>query len=81
MNKIDLLKDILQRETKVNNSRNPDINLDVVARKMECNVNDVELLLKNLCISKDIKALVQHGWGNDCHITVLDKSTIWSNWR
>lgn len=81
MNNLDLLKSILQRKTKVSNSRYLDINLDETAREIGCKVSDVELLLKRLCISKDIKTLVQYGTGNDYHLTVLEKSTIWSDWH
>lgn len=81
MNNIDLLKDILQRETKANKERHIEVNLDEIAREIGCNIKDVEVLLNRLCISKDIKALVQHGWGNDYHLTVLEKSTIWSDWH
>ena len=81
MTKIENLKLILQRKTKVNNSRYLDINIEEVAREIGCNVNDVYLLLKQLCISKDIKALAQHGMGNDYYLTVLERSTIWSDWH
>lgn len=81
MAKIDNLKTILQRKTTVDGRRNLDINLDEIAREIGCNVNDVYLLLKQLCISKDIKALAQHGMGNDYYLTVLERSTIWSDWH
>lgn len=81
MAKIDNLKTILQKKTTVDGRRNLDINLDEIAREIGCNVNDVYLLLKQLCISKDIKALAQHGMGNDYYLTVLERSTIWSDWH
>ena len=81
MKKIKQLKSILQRKTKVDNSRYLTINIDEISREMGCSTSDVKTLLNRLCFSKDIKALIPMGTGNDYLLTVLEKSTIWSDWQ
>lgn len=81
MGQIDKLKDILQRKTKLENDRHIEINLDEISRELGCGIKDVEVLLKRLCFSKDIKALIPKGTANNYLLTVLEKSTIWSDWH
>ena len=38
-------------------------------------------MLNELCLQKDNKAVKQVGLGNDYMLTVLEKSTIWSDWH
>ncbi len=81
MENVEKLKSILQRKTKVNNSRYLEINIDEISREIGCSVKDVKDLLNHLSANKDIKAIVQNGLGNDYSLTVLEKSTIWSYWQ
>ena len=81
MEKIKQLKSILQRKTKVDNSRYLTINIDEISREMGCSISDVKTLLNRLCFSKDIKALIPKGAANTYLLTVMEKSTIWTDWQ
>ena len=81
MGQIDKLKDILQRKTKLSNSRYIEINIDEISVEISCSRNEVLFLLNQLCSQKEIKAVNQVGLGNDYTLTVLEKSTIWSDWQ
>lgn len=81
MGKIDKLKDILQRKTKFSNSRYIEINIDEISMEIGCSRNEVLFLLNQLSSQKEIKAIKQVGFGNDYMLTVLEKSTIWSDWH
>ena len=81
MGKIDKLKDILQRKTKFSNSRYIEINIDEISIELSCSRNEVLFLINQLCSQKDIKAVKQFGFGNDYSLTVMEKSSIWSDWH
>lgn len=81
MGNIDKLKDILQRKTKLSKSRYVEINIDEISIETGRSKNEVLLLLNQLCSQKEIKAVNQIGFGNDYMLTVLEKSTIWSDWH
>ena len=81
MGDIDKLKDILQRKTKLSNSRYIEIDIDEISIEIGCSKKEVLLLLNELYSQKDIQAVKQVGFGNDYALTVLEKSTIWSDWH
>lgn len=81
MERINKLKDILQRKTKLNNSRYLEVNINEISNEIGCSMKEVLYMLNELCLQKDIKAVKQVGLGNDYMLTVLEKSTIWSDWH
>lgn len=81
MERINKLKDILQRKTKLNNSRYLEVNINEISNEIGCSMKEVLYMLNELCLQKDIKAVKQSGFGNDYMLTVLEKSTIWSDWH
>ena len=81
MERINKLKDILQRKTKLNNSRYLEVNINEISNEIGCGMKEVLYILNELCMQKDIKAVKQVVFVNDYTLTVIEKSTIRTDWH
>ncbi len=83
MSQITQLKEILYRmvQSKVlANEKEPrtlNINLKEISRELRCTANEVEMMLKHLKVTKEIKALIQVGFSKEEYtLTVPENSSI-----
>ena len=77
MNKKEQLKSILNRKARLENKRYLDIDIGEISREIGCPSNEVEELLKQLQLEKEIKALVPLGLSKGMYtLTILENSSI-----